>query len=128
MGRISFNVDAIDVVDLLREIDKIDVPRRDVRRALEAGAEVLAAEAPRHVNERTGELKDSIRVGRRKKSGADAVEVGVFYPDAPYAHLVERGHGGEKAAPAHPFMGAAVEAKGDAAMKAVTEALRRLLE
>lgn len=127
MGRIDFRLDAVDVEDLLKALDRADVPQRRATAALKEGARVLCDEAVRVAPVRTGELEGAIRIGKRRRSFRGSVEVGVFYPDAPYAHLVEGGHGGPKAAPPHPFLKTAADNVGEQVMDAVIEALKKEL-
>ena len=142
MGRINFNVDAIGMEDVISYLGRMDLLPSQSMKALEKGADILVREARRVAPVREGELKRSIRKGHRKRGsraidGFDEngkaiyskyaarkrwqVEVGVFYPDAPYAHLVEQGHLGPKPAPAHPYLQTAVDNVGDQVMGVITK-------
>lgn len=126
MGNIDFNVDAVGMQEILSRIDAVDsVPRRAYK-ALNAGARVVLRAATDLAPVRTGQLKGSLKVGRRRKTQDKyAVEVGAFHQDAPHAHLVERGHGGSRPAPAHPFLEPAVEMTEREAIDAIMEELMR---
>lgn len=124
MGKINFNVDAAGINDVVRQLDAVGNLGRQATKALNAGAEIVLRAAKESAPVRTGELKSALRVGRRKKTRDQyAVEVGTFYPDAAHTHLVERGHGGPKPAPAHPFLEPAVERTEDAVIDAIMEEL-----
>lgn len=126
MGRIDFNVDAVSMNEVVRQLDAVGNLSRHATKALTAGAEIVLRVAKENAPVRTGELKGALRVGRRAKSrDRYAVEVGTFYPEAAHAHLVERGHGGPKPAPPHPFMEPAVESTEDEVIDAVMEELMR---
>lgn len=124
MGKINFNVDAAGINDVVRQLDAVGNLGRQATKALNAGAEIVLRAAKESAPVRTGELKSALRVGRRKKTRDQyAVEVGTFYPDAAHTHLVERGHGGPKPAPAHPFLEPAVERTEEAVIDAIMEEL-----
>ena len=124
MGKINFNVDAAGINDVVRQLDAVGNLGRQATKALNAGAEIVLRAAKESAPVRTGELKSDLRVGRRKKTRDQyAVEVGTFYPDAAHTHLVERGHGGPKPAPAHPFLEPAVERTEEAVIDAIMEEL-----
>lgn len=126
MGRINFNVDAAGINDVVRQLDAVGNLGRQAPKALNAGAEIVLRAAKENAPVRTGELKNALRIGRRKKTRDQyAVEVGTFYPDAAHTHLVERGHGGPKPAPAHPFLEPAVESTEDAVIDAIMEELMK---
>ena len=132
MGSINFNVDAVGMEDILEYLDAVSLLPQRSKAALEKGAEILCDEAIKKAdtafNSRTGKLKASIRIGRRKKSDRNAIEVGSFYPDAPHAHLVEYGHGGVTEARAHSFLRTAADAVGDQVLDAIMEELKRELD
>jgi len=126
MGHINFNVDAASMNDVVRQLDAVGNLGQHATKALTAGAEIVLRAAKESAPVRTGELKGALKIGRRKKTrDRYAVEVGTFYPEAAHAHLVERGHGGPKPAPAHPFLEPAVESTEDAVVDAIMEELMR---
>lgn len=124
MGHVNLNVDAVDMEDVIKTLDRFDLlPSRSMK-ALEEGAKILLAEEKRLVPLGTHRLHDSLKIGRRKKARSrTAVEVGAFYPDTSIAHLVEHGHGGPKSAGAHPYIEPAIENVGDAVTGAITKEL-----
>lgn len=132
MGDINWNVDAVGMEDILEYLDAVSLLPQRSKAALEKGAEILCKEAVRVAPERRigdpKNLRNSIRIGRRKKSDRNAIEVGVFYPDAPHAHLVEYGHGGPKKADPHPFLKTAADNVGDQVLDAIMEELKRELD
>lgn len=123
MGRISADVVGLD--EVLNMLDQQGMLVERVPTALKKGAKVICRVAISKAPVRTGELKRSIRVGRRKKSARDAVEVGVFYPDAAHAPLVEHGHGGPKPAPAYPFLEPSVDETMDEVYNEILKELTR---
>lgn len=126
MGKIDFNVDAVSMNDVVRQLDAVGNLPSHAGKALAAGAEIVLRSAKEIAPVRSGELKAALRVGRRKKTrDRYAVEVGTFYPDAAHAHLVEHGHGGPKPAPAHPFLEPAVDSTEDEVIDAVMEELMK---
>ena len=123
MGSINFNVDAIGMEDVVLYLDRMDLlPSRSMK-ALEKGAKILLDETRRVAPVREGELKKTIKIGHRRKRKPTGyqVAVGTFYPDAPYAHLVEYGHGGPKPAPSHPYLQVAVDNVGDQVVGVITK-------
>lgn len=128
MGFINFSVDAVGMDDILKALDNVDnIPNRS-QAALNDASQIVLQREQDLAPVRTGQLKRDLKVGRRKKTQArNAVEIGIFYPDSPQAHLVERGHGGPKRAPAHPFMEPAIEMSEAEVMNAIMEALTREL-
>lgn len=126
MGYINFNVDAVGMDDVLKMLDAVDnIPSR-AQAALNEAAQIVLGRGKDLAPVRTGELKSDLKIGRRRKSeSSSAVEIGIFYPDAPYAHLVEGGHGGPKAAPAYPFMEPAIEMSEADVMDVIMAALTR---
>ena len=128
MGFINFNVDAVGMDEILKTLDRVDnIPNRS-QAALNEAARIVLQREKDLSPVRTGQLKSDLKIGRRKRSAArNAVEIGIFYPDSPQAHLVERGHGGPKPAPAHPFMEPAIEMSEADVMDAIMTALTREL-
>lgn len=130
MGRISIKTEGMGAV-----LERLDITGQlDVRapKALTAGAEIVVRRAKETAPEREGSgvLKRAIRVGKRKRSsGARMIEAGVFYNDtenyAPYAHLVEYGHGGPHPAPPHPFLEPAARDAEDEAADAIMKELMK---
>jgi len=118
MGNISLKTDASDMRDILSRIEGVaNVPQRATK-ALTAGAEIVLKYAKGIVPVRSGDLKNNLGIGRRKKTrDRYAVEVGNFYandPYAPHAHLVEYGHGGpHPAAPTTDLQPAAEMAEAE---------------
>lgn len=103
-----------------------------VNRALEAGAVPIeqqmlhnASTDPKII---TGDLHDSIHVGKVKKrsAGGKAITIGVHHKEkgAFYANPVEFGHGGPAPAPAHPFVRPAFDTKVDEAYAIMKGVLR----
>lgn len=128
MGRIDLNVDAIGMNEVIARLDRVSELQRAGPRALNAGAKIVLNAARDLAPVRSGELKKSLKVGRRKKTAdRTVVEVGTFYPNAPHAHLVEHGHGGPRPAPSHPFLQPAAEMSEDAVQQAVLEELKKYL-
>jgi len=128
MGRIDFNVDAADMRDILRMFDSVQNVPEKATAAITEGAEIILSAAKDLSPVREGNMKRDLKIGRRKKTqDKHAVEVGVFWPDSPYAHLVEGGHGGPKPASAHPFLEVAAEMKEREVIDAVMEALKRAI-
>lgn len=123
MGRI--NADVVGLDEVLNMLDQQGMLDGRAPTALKKGAKVICKAAISKAPVRSGELKRSIRVGRRKKSARDAVEVGVFYPDAAHAHLVEHGHEGPKPAPAYPFLEPAADETMDEVYNEVLKELMR---
>lgn len=124
MGSINFNVDSVSMEQVLNELDIDQKLGPAATRALTAGAEVVLREAQALAPVRTGQLKGALKVGKRSRARSRyEIEVGAFYNDATHAHLVEHGHGGPKAAAAHPFLEPAVNATADE----VTEIIMREL-
>lgn len=131
MGSINLSVDVSKLDGVMDALSKVDIPASKVKKILENSAQILVEEARSRAPIRTkpdGVLRSSIRVGRRPKSGINSVEVGVFYPDAPYANLVEGGHGGPKPAPPHAFLKPAADAVGDQVLDAIMEELKREMD
>lgn len=121
----SINVDVFGLKDVLKMLEAQGAPEKRGVAALRKGGSVICKAAISKAPVRSGELKRSIRVGKRTRAGVYAIEVGVFYPDAAYAHLVERGHEGPKPAPAYPFLWPAVRETEDEAYDAIIRELIR---
>ena len=129
MGRINMSVDAVGMDEIVQKLDMMDMLGVRAKEALVKGAEVVLREAQANAPVRTGSLKAALKVGKRAKTGSHyAVEVGAFHGDAPHAHLVEHGHGGVHAAPAHPFLAPAAEATADEVTETVMAELMKLLD
>lgn len=120
MGNIRVTFHSEEVQSLLTQLDNLGRLDEVSSMALNRGANVLLPHIVAAAPVRTGQLKAAIKVGKRKKG---SIEVGVFGNDAPYTNLVERGHGGPKPAPAHPFMEPTAEAHEDEVMSAIMQAL-----
>ena len=124
MGSIRFSVDGSKLDDVMRQLERVEDIDRRVQSALRAGGEILLEAQRRRAPVRTGMLKKAIKLGRRKKSARGySIEVGISGADAPHAHLVEKGHGGPKPAPAHPFMEPALEETEDQIYDAIIREL-----
>ena len=129
MGRINMSVDAVGMDEIIGKLEMMDMLGSRAKEALVKGAEVVLREAQANAPVRTGSLKAALKVGKRAKTGSSyAVEVGAFHGDAPHAHLVEHGHGGPHAAPAHPFLEPAAEATADEVTETVMAELMRMLD
>ena len=129
MGRINMSVDAVGMDEIIGKLEMMDMLGSRAKEALVKGAQVVLREAQANAPVRSGELKQALKVGKRAKAGSSyAVEVGTFYPEAPHAHLVEHGHGGPHAAPAHPFLEPAAEATADEVTETVMAELMRMLD
>lgn len=104
---------------------------RGMSKALKAGGELIKEEAVRNVNERSGELKESIRVtnARDDVAGAKYVHVKQGNKKAWYGRFVHEGHGLKRGGnvPANPFMRIAWERKKNEALKEVGEVIKREL-
>lgn len=124
MGQINFSVDNAAMADILARLDAVGELGYVASQALQAGAEVLVPVIRDKAPMRTGKLKKSVKVGRRNDN---SIAVGTFHGDAPHAHLVERGHGGPKPAPPHPFMEPSVQATEEQVMNAIMEELMKRL-
>ena len=127
MGRVNLKVDSVSMDRVLEMLERVENIPASAEKALEAGAKVLLPVVVQSAPVRSGELKKALKVGRRRRGKAPSVEVGVFYPDAPYAHLVEGGHGGEKHAPAHPFMQPSAKIAAEEVFRAVVDALKGMV-
>ena len=118
MAKVSF--DAVGVAEIVRNLDKADHRLRLAsKRALVEGGKVILEAAKEKVGVKSGHLKSVLKIGRRKSTkDADSIEIGAFAGDAPYAHLVEFGHGVHNSTarvPAHPYLEPAFdERKGEA--------------
>lgn len=128
MGQIRFSADSVGLEDILTRLDRMGVLANRSDKALKAGAEVVLGEVQKLVPVRSGALKRAQRVKKRTRGGYSAIEVGSFYPDAPHAHLVDRGHGGPKPAPAHPYLTTAADNVGEEACQAIIDELNRALD
>lgn len=87
--------------------------------AARAGALIVKAEVEAGAPVDDGELKGSIRdrAGERTQTSAEhLVVVGVFY-----ANFVERGHGGPRPAPPHPFFRPAFDRTEAEAREVITK-------
>lgn len=85
--------------------------------AARAGAQLVKSEVEARAPVDDGDLKRSIRdrEGARTTTSAEhLVVVGVFY-----ARFVERGHGGPRRAPAHPFFRPAFDQKEEEARELI---------
>ena len=104
----KFHFDAVGMEELLTNLDSLDYRlKRASKRALTEGAKVVLkrakefvqmgpAQGPlgRYPQRRTGTLFKALKIGRRKsKRDGESVDIGAFGGSAPYAHLVELGHG-----------------------------------
>lgn len=104
--------------------------------AFAAGARILVREAKARVSVRTGRLRETIRV-RRQQAFVDVgrgnyvtvsggfVSVVTGGLSARQSYLVEAGHGGPKPAPAHPFLGPAIQDKDEEVAFKVAEVAGR---
>lgn len=108
---------------------------RASKAAMEEGAKVILERAKEyasmggaHPNVITGTLLGALTIGRRKSTKTStSVEIGVFGRSAPYAHLVEFGHGIHHSASSalpHPFLEPAFEEKQGEAIATITEAMK----
>jgi len=109
------------------------VARKFAMQALRKGGRIVVKEAKRRVPVRTGRLKKSIilRAKSRNKRGSPAILVGAS-KDAPYAHLIERGHmqvgkRGKKFVAARPFLRPAFDATHDQFTRIVGDELGALI-
>lgn len=126
MGTVTLKLDDARMQEVVTQLDRAGKLHFRAVAALTAAANILVPVAKQMSPVRTGRMRDSIHAERSKKSSAVyAVDVGVNYADAPYAHLVEHGHGGEKAARAHPFMEPAIKSVEDQVYRAIMEELTR---
>jgi len=95
-------------------------------KAVEAGAKVIRQEVEQRAPRDSGDLARSIG-DRALDSGGNSAShqahVGIFY-----ALYVERGHGGQHPAPAHPFFRPAFDAKEQEARDKVLETLNDALK
>lgn len=117
---------------------------RHLRKALKAGARPIVNTSrdllrDREKEENTGTLKRSLgsvsRSNRRRQTAMVVVgprrgysyvdEKGVRHTPAHYAHLVEFGHGGPRAAPPYPFMRPAFDETKSAVKTAIINKLKR---
>lgn len=123
--------------DALQMLDD-RVARKLALKALRKAGRVIVKEARLRAPKRTGRLKKSIRLRskKRRKRGSPAVVVGAT-TDAPYAHLVERGHvqvvgtGDNKReigfVPARPFLRPAFDTKRDEFTRRLGDELGELI-
>lgn len=129
---------AVDLEKFFKAMDP-KTQRRMYRTMARAGGTVLRKEARRRLrgSRVTGNLHNSITVGRPKTSKNDVVFVDVG-PDrniAPHAHLVEFGtaerdtkvKGPRGAAAPHPFMRPAMDASHAQVHKAMAERMKKRL-
>lgn len=80
-----------------------------------------AAKNTRMVTKRTGNLFEGVKVSNTRTGGTKLLGT------APHTFLVERGHGGPRPAPPHPFMTVAVQSTTDQQLDAAAKAMRREL-
>ena len=117
MGAINLSV--IDMDAVARALDVAERPAQKARQALRAGAEVLLPIIQANTPVRTGKMAAAVAITEK----GDTVQVGVPHDQIHYAHLVERGHGGPKPAPAHPFLAPSLEQGREAAVQAIMAVL-----
>ncbi len=127
MGAV-FSVDGFS--DLLDEVERMAAaPAHVENEALKAAAQPICDEAKKTTAfiDRSGKLRESIKVGKVKKDSNGAKYV-LIATDDPIAHLVEEGHGGPSPAPAHPYMRPAFEAKKGEAVEIIKATLKEALK
>ena len=114
MGRISMKLDRGAIQDVIRDLDAVGDLEARAPQALMAGANVMlpAAQAAADQHRRSGRMAGTIGIRKRGYGSGVSVEVGAI--NSPVAHLVEKGHGGPKPAPAHPFLEPAAQSVEDA--------------
>lgn len=125
--QLEFNVDDREVLAALRALGR-SVGSATIRRAVRAGATVIAARARQLAPVLTGRLRRSIKVRTRVRRGEGR---GYVVAAAPHAHLVELGtrphkikrkvrHPGAKP---HPFLRPAIDETANDALQRLAEVL-----
>ena len=131
----------IKMGDLFKDLKKIPekVQKRVLTGAVRAGAKPIVKEARRLVPVKTGNLKKSIGVTKRRSKDKNIVVFSVSPRkggkyDGFYGMYVELGHilkRNKKVighVPAHPFLRPAFENKGEESIKAFKEYMKKRLE
>lgn len=124
----TIRMEATGTQEVMRMLGSVEGAEQAVKAGLRRGAEILAdgirAEVQQQGLVRTGKMRDAVKVQPGKREiGAISAAAGIANGDAPHAHLVDGGHGGPRAAPAHPFMEPAARNAADAAEAAVMAAI-----
>lgn len=108
-----------------------DIPDDVALKILIDGGEPVLNRMIERVPVRTGDLKKSLKIGRRlakgRKGGSRSIEIGAMGKDGNMANLVESGHGGPKPAPPHPFAWPAYEESKAEAYDRIAEGVRQWL-
>lgn len=123
---INGNEDIIEKLELLGA----NVSKRE-NEALTAAAAPVMEDAKLNIQSngsvRTGDLLESIEISKPKKRRYKYKYIAIFTKD-PVAHLVELGHGGPTPAPAHTFLGPALEKNKRLIEEIIAEKLREALK
>ncbi len=132
------SIDLVGDVKLLHKFKQLPqkIQNKHARRGVAKAARRLVAAAKQKCPKQTGQLKKSL--GYRPKTyksgplaivgprtGFRIVVNGKPHDPAKIAHLVENGHGGPHAAPAHPFLRPAMDETSAANMALIAEEIRR---
>ena len=131
MGSIGIHVDR----DALNSLDSYlgsieDISPEAIFKGLETGGQIVLEAVREKAPERTGRLKQALRLNRHMGSNPYVdVRVGQGKrAGARYWYLVEYGHGGPKPAPAHPFVEPATNAVREEAEQAIIDEIVRQLQ
>lgn len=111
-GKAAASVEVIGLDELISSLNSLAV--EDIPKTIAATVYGIASDLRKRVRSRvpikSGDLKKSVRVKRRKSTPMKPVVDLWFDPKTGwYWRLVEHGHGGPVASPAHPFVAPSVE-------------------
>lgn len=123
MGTIRMSMDSGAIRDAIEQLDAVGELEARAPEALMAGAEIMRAAVYAATPVRSGRLQGTIAIRARGRGAAIQADVGAI--NSPVAHLVEKGHGGPKPAPAHPFVEPAAQSVEDQVMDAI---MARIME
>ena len=112
--RVGSNISIEGMDEIIKNFKRIasTVDEKDMENNLLEAAMVIRDDAKaRAPLGKTGKLRDSIVAKRfnNPTKGKPGAFVAIDYRIAPYAHLVEYGHGGSNPAPAHEFFRPAMD-------------------
>ena len=138
--RLAISFDPLNVERSLRELPgAVGLHVRNLGLRAAAKLVVTQARSSPAFRDRTGRLRKSIRVrnrsgyiilasGRRQKLGAINARAQAGGRGAFQAHLVEKGHGGPKPAPPHPYLLPAYEQTQGQQLGVAINAMRRAFD
>lgn len=125
------SIEVVGLDELLSSLNSMAV--EDIPKTIAATVYGIASDLRKRVRSRvpvkSGDLKKSVRVKRRRSTKMNPIVDLWFEPKTGwYWRLVEHGHGGPVASPAHPFLAPSVEEARANAPKVLRIAMQKAID